>query len=225
MRGQDTPGGGNSQGQPCGLNPEHYTRTISKVLFLRKLLHNLESFAMTTQQVLLDTTGGNECSFDLVALNHPQSKYSAEQKIQACTYYITTGDFRRVSKLTGIPVATLNGWKSSAVWWEETLDEVKNTKNEELEAILTHALHLASEEIVDRLEHGNEVIVRGRKERVKIPARELSQLTNTVFEKRCMLRGDPSSIRAERKVDFKDLVDQFKEFSKELNKEKVVSDQ
>ena len=60
---------------------------------------------------------------------------------------------------------------------------------------------------------------------MKIPARELSQLTNTVFEKRAMLRGDPSSIRAERKVDFKDLVDQFKEFSKELNKEKVVSEQ
>lgn len=161
--------------------------------------------------------------FDLVSLNHPLSNYTAEQKIQAVTYWVTCGRMKEVSKLTGIAPNTLYGWKNRAAWWDETCEEIKITKNEELEAILTHALHLASEEVVDRLTNGNEVLVKDalgniEHHRVKVPARELSQLTNTVFEKRAMLRGDPSKIIAERKVDFKDLAQQFKEFAKELNK-------
>ena len=181
-----------------------------------------ENSDRASSSVMLGDGTSHETSFDLVALSHPQSPYTAEQKIQACTYYITTGSMSRVSKLTGIPAAVLHRWKSSAVWWEEALDEVKATKNEELEAILTHALHLASDEIVDRLQNGNEVFVAGERTRVKIPARELSQLTNTIFEKRAMLRGDPSSIRQEKKVDFSELIDQFKSFSKEL---RVVGEQ
>ena len=164
--------------------------------------------------------------FDLVSLNHPLSTYTVDQKIQVVTVFMTTGNVKRASKHTGVPSSTINRWKNKAHWWDETCDEIRHTKNEELEAILTHSLHLASEEMVDRLVHGNEVLVGGELMRVKVPARELAQVTNCLFEKRALLRGDPSKITQEKKVDFSDLIKQFKDFSKELQEaptERVVN--
>ena len=164
-----------------------------------------------------------ETSFDLVSLNHPRSKYTVEQKVQACTYYVSTGRIKDVALMTGVPAATISSWKRSAAWWDETCAEIKITKNEELESLLTHSLHMASEAIVDRLTNGNEVLVdgeNGEKElrRVKVPARELSQLTNTLFEKRQLLRGQATSTNTTAKVDFTDLAKQFKQLSKEFTK-------
>ncbi len=163
--------------------------------------------------------------FDLVALNHPLSTYTVTQKIQVVTIFMTTGNVKQASVSSGVPAATIHRWKKKSQWWDEACAEVRHTKNEELEAILTHSLHLASEQIVDRLEHGNEALVNGEVVRVKVPARELAQVTNCLFEKRALLRGDPSKITQEKKVDFSDLVQQFKDFSKELQQspERVVN--
>jgi len=162
-------------------------------------------------------------SFDLIALNHPRSEYSADVKISVVTYYVTSGSATKAAKHAGIPVSVVNSWKNSAAWWDEAVNEVKVSKNEELEAVMTHALHRANEEIIDRLEHGNEVLIQGELHRVKVPARELSQLTSVLFEKRAMLRGCPTKIANDKKIDFSDLVSQFKQFSKEMREEKVVN--
>ena len=162
--------------------------------------------------------------FDLVSLNHPLSKYTVEQKIQCVTLYATTGRIKDIHKATGVPSGTINQWKNKAAWWDEALAEVRLTKNEELDALLTYGLHKASEEMVDRLENGNEALVNGEVVRVKVPARELAQAVNCLYEKRALIRGTATSV-TEKKVDFSDLALQFKEFSKELQKsdERVVN--
>lgn len=165
----------------------------------------------------------DKVDFDLVALNHSNSNYTAEQKVAVVTQYVLTGSASTVSKNTGVPVGVINHWKKHSNWWDETAADIKLHKNEELEAVLTHTLHLASEEMLDRIEHGNEVIVNGDHMRVKIPARELSQVINTMYEKRALLRGDPSKIMLEKKVDFSDLASQFRDFSREILNEKVVN--
>lgn len=159
--------------------------------------------------------------FDLVSLNHPKSKYTVQQKINVATLYVMVGRIKDIAIQTGVPAGTISGWKNNAKWWDETIAEVKLTKNEELEAIMTHALHTASEQILDRLENGNETMVNGEPVRIRVPARELAQLTNTLFEKRSLMRGDPTRIAVEKKVDFTDLAKQFKEFSSELAKEEA----
>lgn len=163
---------------------------------------------------------------DWSALNHPNSKYTPEQKVMVVSYYVMTGNMSKTARLLNIPNETLRDMRHQTTWWLEIEDAVKASKNEQLEGVMTMVIDMAMEEVLDRIKNGNEVLTKdGTKERVKLTGKELATVFGITFDKRQLLRGASTSIRETKTSSVEDLKDKFAKFSEELKNEKVVSEQ
>lgn len=121
--------------------------------------------------------------------------------------------------MTGLRHQTISEWKNKSEWWPTVLAEVKKDKQDELDAALTRLVHESVSAMQERLEHGEEVVQfkfnkdRGEydvlRERKEISARDLTSMLNILYDKRAMLRGDPTSIS--RKADPKDMLTMLKQ--------------
>ena len=71
---------------------------------------------------------------------------------------------------------------------------VRKMKDEELDANLTDVLSFSMEQITDRLINGNLVLDKdGNERRIPISARDLTTNFAILFDKRTILRADPTS--------------------------------
>ena len=156
-------------------------------------------------------------------------KYTPEDRMKAALAFVVTGSLKEVEKLTGIKRATLDVWRHKSDWWPLAVEEARRTKQEELDASFTRIIHKAIEELEDRVRNGDEVILRnGEKERQKVKARELAGVIAQIYEKRALMRGDPTK-REEKSSDEKLqlIMKKFERFADEIRsrQEKVVSEQ
>ena len=143
--------------------------------------------------------------FDLAHLYHPQSQYTPEQKMQVAMYWVVTGSPKTIAKQTGIPEQTIKSWAKKAEWWPDAVAECRKEKQAELDGQLSGILDLALSSIHDRLNNGDEIIDKnGNAVRKKVNAADLGRLFSQVYDKRALLRGDPTA-RSERTTTESDL--------------------
>lgn len=136
--------------------------------------------------------------FELHELDHPQSPYSPEVKVTVCMYWAVLGSDSEVAKITNVPREVILRWRQGARWWPETLDKCKIIKNQELEAKFTGIMDHAVEQLGERLVKGDVAFTKqGKKVYKPISGRDLAGIMAIVFDKRALLRGDPTS-RSER---------------------------
>ena len=89
---------------------------------------------------------------------------------------------------------------------------------------MTSIIHFAGEELIDRLQNGDEVITKdGDVRQKKIGAKDLAWIMSIIHDKRALLRGDPTS-RTEKIDTAKILDDMAKRFA-EMGQAKIVSEQ
>lgn len=136
--------------------------------------------------------------YDMLAdIYSPKARYEPEIKIAAVAAFVATGTVRGTARATGLSKQCISEWKNKSQWWPGVYQKIKKDKQEELDARLTTLIHKAFDEMEDRLINGDEVITKdGDKERKKISARDLSMVGGIMYDKRAMLRGDPTSISA-----------------------------
>lgn len=84
-------------------------------------------------------------------------KYPIEAKCNAVAVFAATGNLREVSRLTKIPLITLQNWQKQD-FWQTQLDEVKREKALILQSKLGALTELALEKVHDRLENGDFVL-------------------------------------------------------------------
>ena len=82
--------------------------------------------------------------------------YSPDDIRKAAQFYAVIGNFHKVSRQTGIPISTLFYWRDNKGEWVETYNQVRTEKRDELDAHLGEVLDMSMEELVDRLQHGDE---------------------------------------------------------------------
>ena len=121
------------------------------------------------------------------------SHYSDEQRREAVAQYVVLGNWRRVSEATGIPQRTLGDWAKQP-WFHVLLAEVRAQKGAELDGQLTRIIHKATDELFDRLENGDAVLVGGEIKRRPVSARDLATIAGITYDKRALLRDDPTAI-------------------------------
>ena len=150
--------------------------------------------------------------YDLSALHSPKARYTADEKLAAVLAYVMTGSVRGVIRLTGLKQQVISDWKNNSSWWPDAYMAVKKEKQDEIDGSLTTIIHAASGEIIDRIINGDEIIDKnGKPVRRKMTGKELAWVMGISYDKRALLRGDPTS-RTE-KVDYgKQLEDLRKEF-------------
>lgn len=131
---------------------------------------------------------------DLNDLYAKNSKYPPEQKLYAVLCYMVDGTSIKAGKRSGVDPATIRWWKSEAVWWEPALKELRRQYQDKLDANLTRLIHTVSTEIEDRILNGDERANKdGEIYNIKVSAKEMATILGILYDKRALLRGDPTS--------------------------------
>ncbi len=120
-------------------------------------------------------------------------KHAVDLRIAACAAYMVEGDSKRVSRLTGVPARTIRDWTKQE-WWNEIMEELRARYQELLDAKLTAIMDMAVSAVLNRLENGDEVLDRdsGTVTRRMVSAKEAAIIFAVFFDKRAMLRGQPT---------------------------------
>lgn len=120
-----------------------------------------------------------------------------EEKQKAVATYFATHNYLKAAELTGIHERTLRRW-SKEEWWAEAITEHRQALDEKLDDSYTEIINLVQQEVKDRLENGDEVIVGGKRQRRKVSAKDAATVGGIVFDKRQLLRRLPTSIKREQ---------------------------
>lgn len=170
--------------------------------------------------------------YELEALNHARSEFTPEEKLQAVMAYIATGNSEVASEFCNVSPRTIRYWKDKAKWWPDAVRICRLRIAEKLDGRFSEIIHLATDELFDRIKKGDVQLVNGRRRRVPLKARDLTQIISTIFDKRATARGDPTQI-TERKEgstqenleNLKDTFETFAERWKDEREEKVIDEQ
>ena len=150
--------------------------------------------------------------YDLAELYSAKARYTAEEKLSAVLAYVMTGSVRGVIRLTGFRQQTISDWKNNSSWWTDAYMTIKKEKQDEIDGGLTPIIHAASGEIIDRIINGDEFIDKnGDPRRKKMSGKELAWVMGISYDKRALLRGDPTS-RTEKVDTQQQMADLRKEF-------------
>ena len=164
-----------------------------------------------------------EQKLELSDLYRANGKWSPEDKIAAATAYIYTGTSQAASRMLrewGIEIAdsTIRWWATQSSWWPELVKQVRKDKDEEIDALQTNLLHETGEQILDRVRNGDEVITKdGDIVRKKMTGRDLTIVHGTVWDKRALKRGNPTT-RVEKNDNeaLLELAQRFNQFAKQM---------
>lgn len=130
-------------------------------------------------------------TFDITTI--PTSpKYTPEQIIQGCAYYVVLGNVNRAARFVGIPAQTIYDWTKKE-WFKQLTKQVRDLKQDELDSKLTEIIMKGSELILDRIEHGDVKVVNGEERRIGMGADILARVIGIAYDKRALSRGDPTS--------------------------------
>ena len=151
---------------------------------------------------------------------HPLAQYTPEQKLSAVLAYFETGTTRGASRICGVNQQLISEWKNKSQWWPAAYEKVKKDRQDELDANLTSLIDLAFEEAKDRIMNGDEVIDKnGEIVRRKMGGKELVTSAAIMVDKRAIIRGDPTTISANKNTDPKLLLEQLGEQFTKIAKE------
>lgn len=151
-------------------------------------------------------------------LYHPSDKWSVEDKVRAATAMMIRGNSKRASADTGIPDSTIRWWATKSSWWPSLMKQVRKDKQEELDALQTDILHKTIGQLAERVEKGEEVVTKdGDIVHRGIGARDLAIIHGTIYDKRALLRGDPTSKTERSDSDaIEELGRRFEKFAEQM---------
>lgn len=141
--------------------------------------------------------------------------WKEEKRIEAVTTYLSTGNQMEVSRLTGVPIKTINQWKASD-WWKEMEKKIRSEEDQQLDAKLTKIIDKTLEKLVDSIENGEHVYDQrtGQIKRMPAKMRDLNNAFNTILDKRLLIRKQPTKIVEQTTTanQLQNLADQFAKF-------------
>ena len=122
------------------------------------------------------------------------SKYTDEDRRKVVVEYFVTGNMKEVSRRVNIPRTTLNSWKESD-WWDEETVKVRHEKGDEFDANLSKLIDSAFGQTQDRVDNGDYRVNKdGELIRVPMSGRDLVITGGTVYDKQRLHRNEATSI-------------------------------
>lgn len=157
---------------------------------------------------------------------NPNAKVAPEMKIHAAYCFMETGTVTAAAKMCGIKHQTLSEWKNKSLWWTPVLTKIKKAKQDELDSMFTNMINKTATELLDRIEHGEEVNTKDGLITKRLGGRDLANILNTLYDKRSMLRGDPTSISAKTTSQdvLQDLRKEFSQIAEGVLNQKVINE-
>lgn len=154
-----------------------------------------------------------------VGMNHEVNhKWSPEKRIEVVTKTLALGNMRLVSELTGVSYQLIREWKTQP-WWSEIVDEIRYSRNSQVETKLSKLVDKSLETVADRLENGNLFLdKKGDLQRKPLSALEANKIANdmlnqeTLVQKRQMAETEGQQTSSMADI-IRDLAKQFAMFN------------
>jgi len=153
--------------------------------------------------------------------------YTWEAKIDAVTKYMALGNFRLVSELNKIPYRTLMAWRKEP-WWAELVEEIKKTRQTELNTKLSKIVDKSLAVIEDRLDHGDFVLNNKTGEVVRKPVsiKEANTVTKDLLAHQARQEEMIANIEIRKETvaeQLKILADEFSKWSRQISKKTATT--
>jgi hypothetical protein len=151
------------------------------------------------------------------------SDWTKDDVIKYAKCYLVHGNMRKAAEEVKLGQHVVRRWMAKD-WFPILLEEIKYMKNIALDGQYTRLVNKALQAVADRLENGDEVVVGKELVRRKVSARDAALISAIMFDKRQILRGDPTQIQQNNfNIDDRlaDLTTAFETIAKKAN-EKVI---
>ncbi len=117
------------------------------------------------------------------------TRYDDKDKLFALAVYAETGCQATASKRTGIPPTTINTWlKEPDV--DSTLDELRSSMRRHVAFKCAEASVLAIDAVIDRLTHGDYVVVNNELQRAPVKAKDAGYLAGIMIDRHTLLTAN-----------------------------------
>jgi len=122
-------------------------------------------------------------------------RYSVEQRFSVLALYASTGNLKKTAREVGIPEKTVAYWRDKSPWWQANITAIRDANNDLVDAKLSEIIHKANDQQLERIDSGDEIMGKdGEMVRRKISGRDLATIGAIAFDKRQILRNQPTSI-------------------------------
>ena len=146
---------------------------------------------------------------------HQPGWWPEKIKMEAVTLWCSTGSPTTVSETLGIPLCTIETWKTLD-WWKNAVEVLRNQDNEKLDSKLTKALDKALDKVLDLIDNGEFIYDQktGKVKRMPAKLRDVNHAFNSLVDKRQLIRKLPTKIveSSQTEQKLKQLAVQFAEF-------------
>ena len=159
-------------------------------------------------------------NFDLRRLRpkYATADYDEEQVFRVVMAWLVLGNMRQAAEMGGVKYATARKWKTKE-WWDDLVAEGKKLLQDELDAKLTGLIEACIKGLVERVTKGDEVLDKnGQILHKAVSASQLSTVLGILFDKRSLIRGDPTSrvVKVSVKEQLTEINTRMEEMAKEL---------
>ena len=137
------------------------------------------------------------------------------KRIEAVVTYLANGNLAETSRQLGVPISTMEMWKR-AEWWKDLVEKIQAEEDQQLDAKTSKIINKALENIMDRIENGEDIYDQktGKIKKMPVKLRDLNVAFNSLLDKRQLLRNKPTKIVEQHSTatQLQNLAEQFAKF-------------
>lgn len=119
-------------------------------------------------------------------------------QMQAVHLFAQCGSFAEVSRQMGKTLYELQKLSRTS-WWQEEFNLLRREETALSNVKMSRILDKSLEELSERLEFGDTVVNEGQTFNIPIPAKDLVRIIDVIFNKRQLIRGEPTMIEGDNK--------------------------
>ena len=160
---------------------------------------------------------------------HEGGHWSEKKQLEVVTTYLALGNLSEASRICNVPYETCKKWKQ-ADWWDKLITDIQSGEGQRSDNKMTKVIDKALDLILTRMDEGDYQYDQktGRLVKVPLKARDLERVASGLFDKRQLIRKQPTNIKqsdlsqTERLMQ---IAEQFSQFiGKKVVEEKVVNE-
>jgi hypothetical protein len=162
-------------------------------------------------------------------LPHQPGHWNEKKQLEVVTTYLALGNLAESSRVCNVPLITIKKWNAQP-WWAELVSDIQSGEGQRADNKMSKTIDKALDLIMTRMEEGDYVYDQktGRLVKVPLKARDLERVASGLFDKRQLIRKQPTSIKQSdlnQKDRLLELAEQFAKFAgMKIEQEKVVNE-
>ena len=129
-------------------------------------------------------------------LPHEPGRWDKKKQLECVTTYLATGSIKETSLICNVPYKTIQLWKTLD-WWKELVDEIQQGESQKTDVKVSKVIDKTLEMLMSRIDEGDFQYDQKTGRLVKIPlkARDLERISSGLFDKRQLIRKQPTNIK------------------------------